>query len=448
MTAPHSVIVVGAGISGLACAYALKKRGVDVLVLEASNSPGGLIRSVEENGYLFETGPQSFSTTPQLGQLIHDLGLSSELVTAPTKAPRYILINGQLRPVPLSPGAFLTSSLLSWSTKLSILRDPFTKSCPPVYDESIADFVRRKFAPELLDRIVGPFVSGIYAGDPEKISLRAAFPTIYEAEKSAGSIVRGMKAVARNRSRPREKPALASFRRGNQTLVEALSTMLGDSLRLGADVSRITKSGDGTLTIATETKQFESRELVLAAPTSVAASLLQNLAPTAADVLSQIEYAPVAIVSFSYRRSDVSHPLNGFGFLVPRSSNLKLLGAVWNSSLFPNRAPNDQVLLTCFLGGATDPTTAHLSGSSLADLVHRELTPILGLKSQPVTARVTVYKQAIPQYNLGHLDRLATIQSELAKIPCLHLIGNYLKGPAIGTCVEHAQSVAESIRIG
>src|SRR5262249_9115899 len=351
----HSVIVIGAGISGLACAYAFKKRNVDVLVLESNDSPGGMIHSVSENGFLFETGPQSFSTTGQLISLIEDLGLANELVPAPAKAPRYILVNGQLRPVPLSPGALLTSPLLKWSTKFSILRDSFGKSFPPAEDESIADFVRRKFTPELLDLLVGPFVSGIYAGDPEKISLRAAFPTLHEAEKTAGSIVRGMKAASKNRKGRRIKPALASFSRGNKILIEAFAGKLGDALHTAGHVSQIARTNDGRFTIDSNTGQFQSHHLVIATPTPVAASLLGNLVPAAANALTQIEYAPVALVSLGYRRADVRDSLNGFGFLVPRSAGLKILGTVWNSSLFPNRAPSDQVQLTSFLGGATDP---------------------------------------------------------------------------------------------
>ncbi len=443
----HSVIVIGAGISGLACAYSLKKRGMDVLVLEASDSPGGMIRTVEENGYLFETGPQSFSTAPQLNSLIEDLGLTSELVTAPAKAPRYILVNGQLRPVPLSPGAFLGSSLLTWSTKFSILRDPFGKSFPPEEDESIAAFVRRKFKPEFLELLAGPFVSGIYAGDPEKISLRAAFPTVYEAEKSAGSIVRGMKSVAKKRTGPRAKPTLVSFRLGNQTLPDALAIKLGHSLRTNTVASKLGKENDGLFTLHSTGEQFQCKHLVITTPTSAASNLLRDVAPFSAHVLAQIEYASVAVVSLGYRRADVEHPLDGFGFLVPRIANLKILGTVWNTSLFPNRAPEGHAQLTTFLGGATDPDTAALSDSSLADLVHRELAPILGLKSRPSAMRITAYSRAIPQYNLGHLDRLAAIEADLAKFPGLHLTGNYLKGPAIGACVEHAKQVAESIQI-
>ena len=448
MSTSHSVIVIGGGISGLTCAYSLKKRGVDVAVLEASDSAGGMIHSAEENGYLFEAGPQSFSTTPQLDALIEDLNLTNELVAAPAKAPRYIFVNGQLHPVPLSPGAFIGSSLLKWSTKFSILLDPFRRSFPPEDDESIGAFVRRKFKPELLELLVGPFVSGIYAGDPEKISLRAAFPAVHEAERAAGSIVRGMRAGATKRTGPRVKPTLASFRRGNQSLINALADKLADSLRTGTRVSQIAKANDRRFAIDSELGQFQSEHLVIATPTSVAATLLKNLAPATTGALSQIEYAPVAVVSLGYRRFDVTHSLDGFGFLVPRSAGLKILGTVWTSSLFPGRAPSDHVQITSFLGGATDPDTASLSDSSLVELAHRELAPILGLKGHPVALQVTTYERAIPQYNLGHSARLTAVAREVSKFPGLHLIGNYLRGPAVGSCVEHAQEVAESIQVG
>ena len=453
MSTSHLVIVVGAGISGLACAYALKKSGADVLLLESSASPGGMIHSVEDAGFLFETGPQSFSATTTLNALAQDLGLTNELVPAPFGAPRYIFVDGKLKPVPLSPPAFLGSSLLNWSTKFSILREPFQKSFPPEEDESIADFVRRKFSPELLNLLVGPFVSGIYAGDPEKISLRAAFPALYEAEKAAGSIIRGMKSVTTKGIEPQaKKMTLASFRRGNQSLIKALAVRLGDSLRTDVRVTQIARAASSGFELLADTPsgaaQFRSTKIVLATPTCVAASLLKPLAPAAADALSQIEYAPVAVVSLGYRRADVAHSLNGFGFLVPRSVGLRILGTVWSSSLFPNRAPADHVQVTSFLGGATDPETVSLSDSSLVDLAHRELTAILGLKSRPIVSRVTTYENAIPQYNLGHTARLATVRSVLENIPDVRLVGNYLRGPAIGACIEQAQEVAESIRPG
>lgn len=450
MTTSHSVIVVGAGISGLACAHALKKSGHDILVIDSEAHPGGIIRSASDSGFLFEAGPQSFNNTSRLAALIHDLGIAGELIVAPPRAPRYVLLNGKLKAVPLSPPALLTTSLLSWSTKFSLLAEPFRTTRPPNQEESVASFVRRKFTGELLDRLVAPFVSGIYAGDPKVLSLAGAFPQVYEAEKSAGSIIRGMKRAAKQNP-SQDRPALASFRNGNHTLTNALAKFLGPSLLLNTRVSSIGRSTNGEFSVIAETtsgaQNFTCRNLVLATPTKTAAEIGHGLAPAVSKLLAEIEYAPISVISLGYRRANVSNSLHGFGFLVPKTAQYRLLGAVWNSSLFPGRTPADHVLLTTFQGGALD-TIGALHRYENPELVHDELAQILGIFASPVITRKTFYENAIPQYNLGHLDRLAAIQSELAKIPGLHLTGNYLKGPAIGTCVEHAQSVAESVRIG
>ena len=454
MASTPLTIVVGAGISGLTCAHVLKKSGQNVLLFEAASRPGGVIQSIEEGGYLFELGPQSFSATSEVAELCGDLGLAGELLEAPHGAPRYVLIGDKLVSVPLSP-ALLTSNLLSLSTKFSFLRDVLGKTSPPDMDESIAAFVQRKFSAELLDRLVGPFVSGIYAGDPEQLSLRAAFPKLYEAEKTAGSVIRGAlvlgKAAGRETvSRPRPRPGLLSFRAGNETLIRALAKSLGPALRCKVEICRVRQAERGfRLKIQSSAgEEFVCDRLVLATPTTASAQMLQHIAPAASGRLHKISYAPVAVVSLGYKREQVRHSLRGFGFLVPRSSGRRTLGTVWNSSLFPGRAPEDQVLLTSFVGGATDPAAASLSREELAALVHREIASILHITGNPAVNRVTPYSKAIPQYNLGHRELLETIQDAVARIPDLWIIGNYWKGPSIGACVEHAMAIADAIRIG
>jgi oxygen-dependent protoporphyrinogen oxidase len=449
-------VVIGAGISGLACAYSLKKSRQKVLLLEAAARPGGAIQSVAEDGFLYELGPQSFSSTDRLTQLSDELGLTPEIVEAPHGAPRYVLLDGKLLPVPLSPPAMLFSDLLSWGTKFSFLRDVFGRTVPPLAEESIAAFVRRKFSAELLDRLVGPFVSGIYAGDPERLSLRAAFPKLYEAEKAGGSVIRGGLQLAsdsgRKAARPsKRRPGLLSFRSGNQALVSALAKSLGASLRCNAEIIEIQISQSGfQLRVRTggDNDEVSCARLVIATPTSAACKLLDGIAPAASTALHKIPYAAVAVVSLGYSTKQVSRSLDGFGFLIPRSTGVRTLGTIWNSSLFPERAPTGHVLLTSFIGGTTDPETASLPAEGLRDLVHREISEILQITGVPMATRVTGYLQAIPQYNLGHLDLLKTIEASVRQIPGLYLIGNYWKGPAVGACVENALSVAEVIRIG
>lgn len=446
MTRHVSALVVGGGISGLVSAAKLQKSGVDVELVEASPRFGGAIRSVSRDGYLVEHGPQSFSGTAALLELSSELGLSGEIIEAPHSAPRFVLVDNKLRSVPLSPPAFFTSNLIDIASKRALLRDIFGKSIPPDSDESVADFVRRKFSPVLLERLVGPFVSGVYAGDPETLSLRAAFPQLHDAETSAGSIVRGMKSLSRARNAPHEKATLQTFRQGNQTLTRALAAKLGPAARTGIAVKDVSQQSGGSydvrLASGTISETISTKTLVIATPTDVAGKLLSQLDSAFDELLTPVEYAPVAVVSLGYRKVDLGHGLNGFGFLVPRSSGLHILGTVWNSSLFPGRAPKGRVLLTAFVGGATDPSAAELSESELSALVHREITPILTIGKDPVFKSITIWPRALPQYNLGHTDRIALVRKHLARCNGIFLTGNYLRGPAIGACVDQALAVA------
>ncbi len=448
MTLQVPALVIGGGISGLVCAHALVKAGVDAVLVEASGRAGGSIRSQRRDGYLLELGPQSFSGTGPLLALCAEVGIEGDLVQAPPHAPRYILLSGNLQKAPLSPPAFLVTDLVSAGTKWSIARDLFGNSRAPEQDESVGSFVRRKFSAELLDRLVGPFVSGVYAGDPERLSLRSAFPMLHDAEKRTGSVLRGL--MARSGQGPRQRPTLQSFREGSETLPRALALRLSDRLRLNARVTRVESDSSGgafrlTIQTANQDQTILADNVVLATPTDVAGGLLRGVNPKLESLLGAVEYAPVAVVSLGYRRSEVRHPLTGFGFLVPRSARLRVLGTVWNSSLFPGRAPEGQVLLTSFVGGATDPRATTLPPDELGSLVHSEITPLLAIRGAPIFSNVTIYPRALPQYNLGHAERLAAIEDQRRKCPNLWLAGNYLRGPSVGACVEQSLDVAKQI---
>jgi protoporphyrinogen/coproporphyrinogen III oxidase len=449
VTPPLPAVVVGGGISGLVCAYALRKAGIEAQLFEASERAGGMIRSESCDGFLLEMGPQSFSSTAALHSMCAEIGISDEIVQAPAAAPRYVVIRGKLQNVPLNPPELLKSSLLGMRTKLSLGRDALGNSQPPQEDESVAEFIRRKFTPELLDKLAGPFISGIYAGDPERLSLRAAFPQVHEAEKSARSVIRGMKQLAAKRE-PRERPTLFSFREGTGLLVRALHDKLGAAVRLGTEVIVASCDSSGgtfelTMRRAAQGRTVSTKCLIVATPTDVAGRLLAGLNPEFDELLGKIEYAPVAIVALGYRRADVGHSLGGFGFLVPRSAGLRTLGTVWNSSLFPGRAPEGYALLTSFVGGATDPEAVRLSTGDLTSLVHREIAALLQIREGPDFSHVSVYSRALPQYNLGHVKRLAALEELRRRTPGLWLAGNYLRGPAVGTCVEQSLSLAQCV---
>lgn len=449
MTRQVPVLVIGGGISGLACAYSLRKSGVAAELVEAAPRPGGVIQSASRDGFLCELGPQSFSGTASLRELCTDLGIADQLLVAPPRAPRYLLIDGRLCPAPLSPAAFFLSGLFDFATKLALVRDIFGKTTPPDSDESVADFVRRKFSGQLLERLVGPFVSGVYAGDPARLSLRSSFPMLHEAEKSSGSLIRGMLHIAKQKEGPRERPSLQTFREGNETLVRALAAKLGDALHTNSRVKEISTQNDRTYLVQLETpgsaQSISAKSVIFAIPTDLAASLLTPLDPSFGSALNPIEYAAVAVVSLGYRKDDLGHSLDGFGFLIPRSAGLRILGCVWNSSLFPDRAPEGHALLTSFVGGATDPAAGKLSPQELIPLVHRELAPLLSLKSDPVFSNANLWPRALPQYNLGHSSRLAELTITRSRFPGLFFTGNYLQGPAIGSCLDQAVATSSEV---
>jgi protoporphyrinogen/coproporphyrinogen III oxidase len=455
VTTRYQAVVVGGGISGLVCAHALRKSGIDACVLEASSRPGGVIQSVRRDGFLVELGPQSFSSTAPIHKLCEELEIAGELRAAPAKAPRYVLVGGRLQPVPLTPPAFFTSSLIDGATKWGLLRDIFGKSVPPPEDESVADFIRRKFSQKLLDRLVGPFVSGIYAGDPERLSVRSAFPQLYEAEQTAGSVIRGVLRGTKKKQGAAERPTLSSFANGVGTLVEALASRLGSSIRYDVEVRGIRCAETGAVSrdkqflaaakSASGEETIVSDFLVIAAPTDIAARLLTGLHADFVPPLEAIAYAPVAVVSLGYEKEAVGYSLDGFGFLIPRSEGLRTLGTVWNSSLFAGRAPAGRALLTSFIGGATDPTAANLPLDELVATVHREISGPLSVSKPPVFSNVQLYQRAIPQYNFGHAKLMARLEATRKTFPSLGIVGNYSRGPSIGACVEQALAVAADL---
>jgi len=448
----HPVLVIGAGISGLACAYHLQQAGIPVLIIEAGSRPGGLISTASKDGFRFDLGPQSFLTTEPLLKIIDALGLRDQLQHANPRAPRYILLGGQLVPAPLAPPSLLSTALFSRSTKWRLLTEILRHTKPPAEDESIAAFVRRKFGDELLNRLVAPFVSGVYAGDPERLSLRAAFPKLHEFETQYGSVLRGAMKSRPAKGTPRA--GLCSFRDGMETLPRAIAARLCDSLLLETSVAGVRHGkANGKPWFEVDIARQNQRDtlaasaVVVATPTDAASQLLAGLSDRFPAAFSRIEYAPVAVVSSCYRREQIQRPPDGFGFLVPRGEGLRVLGTVFNSSLFAGRAPEGMVSFTSFAGGATDPKLCELSEEEIATIIGAEVARVLGITGAPVLTNVHRYARALPQYNLGHMEIVKLLEGITAAMPGLFLAGNYLSGPSIGSCVEQANRTAEAVRI-
>lgn len=447
----RQVIVVGAGISGLSCALRLRELGVEVEVLEAAENAGGVISTVRREGFLFESGPQSFQLTPDLRSLIQAAGCESDLIEADSRAPRYILRRGKLHPAPMSPPSLLTTSLLSVSSKMRVLSEPFRRSQPRADDESFADFVRRKFGTEILEHLAGPFVSGVFAGDPEKLSLRSSFPSVAQWETEYGSVIRG--AMKSRRGPERVRPTLASFRGGMATLLEAIAKKLGSSLTRGVTVNSVrhaelsgwTLDCTGSNQASSQQDTFSTRALIIATPAFTAAKLLETSSEQLAATLGGIPYAPIAVVALGYRREHVGHALNGFGFLVPRTEKLRTLGTIWNSSLFPERCPQNTVLLTSFLGGATDTQAVQMDNDQIVREVHREIAGVLQISAPPIIQYVWRSTRALPQYNLGHAQKISAVQDDIRGLSGVFLAGNYLDGPSIGNCVSRGFRTAKNV---
>ena len=451
-------VVVGAGISGLVCAFRLQQAGLDVAVLDAGARPGGVIGTVARDGFLYEQGPNSaLDTTPLIGELVDALGLRPELRFASALADRrYVVRRGVPTPLPMSPGAFFTTRLFSPAAKLALLREPFVRRAAPGVEESIAGFVRRRLGREFLDYAIDPFVAGIYAGDPEQISVPAAFPKLHALEQRWGSLIRGQVFGAAERRRQKEAAKNTaksfSFTGGMQMLTDALAAALGP-LALDTRVTRIERAGDGRFTLHAESagagsgapSTWRARALVLATPADRAAALLREHAPDAAAALDAIPYAPVATVASGYASAGIAHALDGFGCLVPRREGRRLLGVLFSSSMFEGRAAAGQTLLTTFIGGRRQPELVALDAQEIAAIAQAEHAALLGAREAPLFQHVTRWPRAIPQYTLGHLARVARAEAAQQALPGLVLCANWKGGVSVGDCIKSGHLSADAV---
>lgn len=418
------VIIIGAGISGLSCAWTLKRLGIDAVVLESSSRAGGVIRTDNIAGYQVELGPNSCQAAPPALRLVEEVGLWDDLLAPAANAPRFVYWNGKLRKFPLGP--------LSTAGILRILSEPLIRS-KFTADESVRDFFIRRVGRQAHDRLVAPALTGIYAGNTANLSMAAVFPKIVEMERNHGSLTRAFLSTLKKRekpdaaARPKPKGGIFSFPNGMETLTRTLSQQL--NVRYGVKDARI---GDAPVT-------------VLAVPSYQASALLRVTNPPLASLLESVQYAPMVIAAVSLPDDSFKEPLRGFGFLVPRHQGLHLLGGLFNSALFPDRAPKGRELVTCFVGGMFEPEAIDWPEEQVWQVVCPELKRALQSSEMPEPVALFRHRSAIPQYNVGHEGWAASVKEELKKSPGLFITSNYLEGVSVPACIDQGDRTAHLV---
>ncbi len=453
------VAIIGGGIAGLATAYYLSQRGgVDVRLVESAPTFGGKIVSRRENGFVVEGGPDSFITTkPAALELCRELGLGDQLIgTNDAGRKVFVWSRGQLRQMPdgvmliiptrIMP--FVKSPLISWPGKLRMGMDLFIPARHDDGDESLAAFVRRRLGAEALDRIAEPMIAGIYVADAEYLSLKSTFPRFLDMEKKYGGLLRGVLAQKRaSNGKATPKPSTTMFmtlRGGLQDLVEGIVARLDpNSLIANRSAVRLVQTANGYDITLNDGACIQADAVVVASPAYATADLVQGVDPALADSLRTIRYVSTATVSLGYKRAELTHPLDGFGFVVPRSEKRRILACTWSSTKFDSRAPQGYALVRAFIGGAHAEQLAEQDDETVVNNAREELRAMMGITAQPVITQVYRWSKANPQYSVGHEERIAQIDRMAERHAALYLVGGAYHGVGIPDCIADGKRVAQ-----
>jgi oxygen-dependent protoporphyrinogen oxidase len=458
------IAVIGAGISGLSAAFALQQRAVEagmevqISVLEKKERTGGKIQSIRDEGFLCEWGPNGFlDNKPMTLELCDRLGISDRILRSDDNArKRFIFSEGMLHQLPENGPAFLKSKLISWPGKFRLVYETLVPARRDGEDETLADFARRRLGQEALDKLIAPMVSGIFAGDPETMSLKSCFPRIYQLEREYGGLLKAMVKLARQKKAERRAGKavssaagpggiLTSFLEGIQELTDCTAEVFRGTIRVGAGVERIVRKDGGFDLHLAEGGTVAAEVVVSAAPAYALAGMIRELDSAMEQSLLEIPYAPMNVVCFGYRRDRIARDLNGFGYLIPKKEGRSILGTLWDSSIFPNRAPEGHVLLRSMMGGATNPGAIELGDAEVKARVMADLRDIMGIDAEPDFSRIFRHRRAIPQYVVGHGRRLLALDERLDHFPGLFLTGNAFFGVGLNDCVHSSNQIAERV---
>lgn len=444
----EEIVIIGAGITGLSTAYWLKKDGFKVKILEASNQVGGNIKTEKHQNFVFDTGPNSgLETTPLIKQIVDELNLQDEFVYANKESnKRYILRDNVLHPLPMNPKDFITTKLFSTSGKFRVLLEPFIGKSKDGYYQSVAEFVRRRLGQEFLDYAINPFVSGVFAGDPENLSVKSAFPKLYRLEEVYGGLFKGMIKGAKERKQRAEKSkqsaAMFSFRNGMSVLTNRLGEFLKDEILLNHQLTKVQKVDDRILINAVEDgneKVFETKSVLFTIPAYSTAEILRELDGYLHNHLITIYYPPVLVLNVIYRKDKIGQPLDGFGFLIPEKEKKSFLGAIWNDSIFPNRGDQDFASFTIFVGGARQAKIFENDLNELINQVLSEFEQIMKITIKPESIKYKFWEKAIPQYSLGYIEKENAINQFEKNNKGIFLGGNYRGGISVGDCIKNSK---------